>query len=114
MELKPKKPFIAVVLTVAIVGGRVLADSIDRLVPQLANAQEDKEFVKGGGKENEDDVPSNSNGISQRLAHFVPMSPISNSPGNQLKVLLDYAVGESSPLIEQPIMEVYAPNGTLL
>jgi hypothetical protein len=90
----------------------------------LANAQEDKEFVKGGeisneeqGKENEDDVPSNSNGISQRLAHFVPMSPISNSPGNQLKVLLDYAVGESSPLIEEPIsavMEVYAPNGTLL
>jgi len=45
------------------------------------------------------------------------MSPISNSPGNQLKVLLDYAVGESSPLIEEPIsavMEVYAPNGTLL
>jgi hypothetical protein len=90
----------------------------------LANAQEDKEFVKGGeisneeqGKENEDDVPNNSNGISQRLAHFVPMSPISNSPGNQLKVLLDYAVGESSPLIEEPIsavMEVYAPNGTLL
>ena len=80
--------------------------------------------MKGGeisneeqGKENEDDVPSNSNGISQRLAHFVPMSPISNSPGNQLKVLLDYAVGESSPLIEEPIsavMEVYAPNGTLL
>jgi hypothetical protein len=90
----------------------------------LANAQEDKEFVKGGeisneeqGKENEDDVPNNSNGISQRLAHFVPMSPISNSPGNQLKVLLDSAVGESSPLIEEPIsavMEVYAPNGTLL
>ena len=90
----------------------------------MANAQEDKEFVKGGeisneeqGKENEDDVPNNSNGISQRLAHFVPMSPISNSPGNQLKVLLDYAVGESSPLIEEPIsavMEVYAPNGTLL
>jgi hypothetical protein len=90
----------------------------------LANAQEDKEFVKGGeisneeqGKENEDDVPNYSNGISQRLAHFVPMSPISNSPGNQLKVLLDSAVGESSPLIEEPIsavMEVYAPNGTLL
>jgi len=45
------------------------------------------------------------------------MSPVSNSPGNQLKILLDYAVDESSPILEEAVsavMEVYAPNGTLL
>lgn len=121
-----QKPLIAVVLTVAIIAGLISVYSIDRLIPQAANAQEDREFVSAEeisneeqGKENENGVQSNPNGISQRLeyAHFIPMSPVSNSPGNQLKILLDYAVDKSSPIIEEPIsavMEVYASNGTLL
>ena len=58
------------------------------------------------------------NSISQSLnySHFVPLSPISNSPGNQVKLLLDYNVTESS-LIDNPInaiMEVYAANQSLI
>ena len=58
------------------------------------------------------------NSISQAInySHFVPLSPISNSPGNQVKLLLDYNVTESS-LIDNPInaiMEVYAANQSLV
>ncbi len=58
------------------------------------------------------------NSISQSLSysHFVPLSPISNSPGNQVKLLLDYNVTESS-IIDKPInaiMEVYAANQSLI
>jgi hypothetical protein len=64
-------------------------------------------------------VPKYSpNSISQTLnySHYVPLSPISNSPGNQVKLLLDYKVQESS-LIDHPInaiMEVYAANHSLI
>ena len=58
------------------------------------------------------------NSISQSLnyTHFVPLSPISNSPGNQVKLLLDYNVTESS-ILDNPInaiMEVYAANQSLI
>lgn len=58
------------------------------------------------------------NSISQSLnySHFVPLSPISNSPGNQVKLLLDYNVTESS-ILDNPInaiMEVYAANQSLI
>lgn len=58
------------------------------------------------------------NSISQTLnySHFVPLSPLSNSPGNQVKLLLNYNVTESS-LIDNPInaiMEVYAANQSLV
>jgi hypothetical protein len=64
-------------------------------------------------------VPKYSpNSISQTLnySHYVPLSPISDSPGNQVKLLLDYKVQESS-LIDHPInaiMEVYAANHSLV
>ena len=56
--------------------------------------------------------------LSQTLnySHFVPLSPLSNSPGNQVKLLLNYNVTESS-LIDNPInaiMEVYAANQSLV
>ena len=58
------------------------------------------------------------NSISQTLnySHFVPLSPLSNSPGNQVKLLLDYNVTESS-LIDNPInaiLHVYATNQSLV
>jgi hypothetical protein len=58
------------------------------------------------------------NSLSQSLnySHFVPLSPIYNSPGNQVKLLLDYNVTESS-MIDNPInaiMEVYAANQSLI
>jgi len=56
--------------------------------------------------------------VTQTLnySHFVPLSPLSNSPGNQVKLLLTYNVTESS-LIDNPInaiMEVYAANQSLV
>jgi hypothetical protein len=58
------------------------------------------------------------NSVSQTLnySHFVPLSPISNSPGNQVKLLLNYNVTQSS-LIDNPInaiLEVYAANQSLI
>ena len=58
------------------------------------------------------------NSISQAInySHFIPLSPLSNSPGNQVKLLLNYNVTESS-LIDNPInaiMEVYAANQSLI
>lgn len=104
------------------------AFSLENLITENANAQEDKKDLteeeqssNAADEEiaNQTEATVGPNGISQRLeyAHFVPMSPVSNSPGNQLKILLDYTVDESSPLLEEPIsavMEVYAENGTLL
>ncbi len=57
----------------------------------------------------------NSNSVSQRLdyAHFVPLT---NGPGNQVKMLLKYSSLDPS-LTDAPInavMEVYAANQTLL
>jgi hypothetical protein len=53
--------------------------------------------------------------ISQELdyAHFIPLT---NSPGNQVKLLLNYTVDDSS-LIDTPvnaIMEVYSANQSLI
>ena len=62
---------------------------------------------------------SGLNGIFLRLdkAHFIPLSPISDSPGNQVKMLLDYTIEDPAALADDPVsavMEVYAENQTLL
>jgi hypothetical protein len=59
------------------------------------------------------------NGLSLGLdrAHFIPLSPLSDSPGNQVKMLLGYSVQNSSTLLNDSVnavMEVYASNQTLL
>jgi hypothetical protein len=62
---------------------------------------------------------TNPNGLSLKLerAHFIPLSPLSDSPGNQIKMLLDYTIENSSSLAHDSVsavMEVYAENQTLL
>ena len=50
-------------------------------------------------------------------AHFIPISPLSDSPGNQVKMLLDYTIDDPSAHTDDTvsaIMEVYAENQTLL
>lgn len=79
---------------------------------EVIDEQQATEQPAGGGA-------ADSNGLSIRLdrAHFIPLSPLSNSPGNQVKMLLGYDVDESSPLLDDAIsavMEVYASNQTLL
>jgi hypothetical protein len=55
--------------------------------------------------------------LSLDRAHYIPLSPLSDSPGNQVKMLLDYAIDDPSALAEDTVsavMEVYAENQTLL
>jgi hypothetical protein len=77
------------------------------------------------GKPNQNQIDQSAapatgpDGISLRLdkAHFIPLSPISDSPGNQVKMLLDYTIEDPSAFADHPVsavMEVYAENQTLL
>jgi hypothetical protein len=71
-------------------------------------------------QQNQRDRSAPPNGISMKLdtAHFIPLSPLSDSPGNQVKMVLDYNIEESSPILNDnasAVMEVYsAANQTLL
>jgi hypothetical protein len=76
---------------------------------QLGAAQEAERVAAGS------EPHYSSNSVSQRLdyAHFVPLT---NSPGNQVKLLLNYSSLDPS-MTNAPInavMEVYAANQTLL
>lgn len=55
--------------------------------------------------------------LSLDRAHYIPLSPLSDSPGNQVKMLLGYSVQDPSAVADDTIsavMEVYAENQTLL
>jgi hypothetical protein len=80
------------------------------------------EKLQGGLNQNQSDqsaAAANPNGLTLSLdrAHYIPLSPLSDSPGNQVKMLLDYSVQDPSALAEDmvsAVMEVYAENQTLL
>ena len=52
-------------------------------------------------QQNQRDWSAAPNGISMKLdkAHYIPLSPLSDSPGNQVKMVLDYNIEESSPIL---------------
>ena len=55
--------------------------------------------------------------LSLDRVHYIPLSPLSDSPGNQVKMLLGYSVQDPSVVADDTIsavMEVYAENQTLL
>lgn len=98
---------------------------------QLVDAEETREDLRAAiveeklqkvvnhNQSNQSDVASSSNGLTLRLdrAHFIPLSPLSDSPGNQVKMTLGYSVQNSSTLLNDKVnavMEVYASNQTLL
>ena len=98
-----------------------LENSADLREGQRAAALEEE--LLGKSNQNQSDqsaaAASGPNGISLRLdkAHFIPLSPISDSPGNQVKMLLDYTIEDPSAFADHPVsavMEVYAENHTLL
>jgi hypothetical protein len=83
----------------------------------------EEEFSSEQGQDQDDKeaaTATGSNGLSLILerAHFIPLSPLSDSPGNQVKMLLDYNIDDPSALADDStvsaIMEVYAENQTLL
>jgi hypothetical protein len=124
-------PRTSIAVAVTIVTLMILGSSALSMIQQTVAGQVDtiqpeqeKEYVSSservGGQEaqraaaaSEPDYSSNS--VSQRLdyAHFVPLT---NSPGNQVKLLLNYSSLDPS-MTDAPInavMEVYAANQTLL
>ena len=80
------------------------------------------EKLQGGLNQNQSDQSAaapNPNGLTLSLdrAHYIPLSPLSDSPGNQVKMMLDYSVQDPSALADDTVsavMEVYAENQTLL
>jgi hypothetical protein len=124
-------PRTSIAVAVTIVALMILGSSALSLIQHTVAGQVDtiqpeqeKEYVSSServaGQEtqraaaaSEPDYSSNS--VSQRLdyAHFVPLT---NSPGNQVKLLLNYSSLDPS-MTDAPInavMEVYAANQTLL
>ena len=82
-----------------------------------------EELQGGGVNQNQSDqsaaAATNADGLTLTLdrAHFVPLSPLSDSPGNQVKMLLGYSLQNSTALSNDnvnAVMEVYAANQTLL
>ena len=124
-------PRTSIAVAVTIVALMILGSSALSMIQQAVAGQVDtiqpeqeEEYVSSServaGQEaqraaaaSEPDYSSNS--VSQRLdyAHFVPLT---NSPGNQVKLLLNYSSLDPS-MTDAPInavMEVYAANQTLL
>jgi hypothetical protein len=71
---------------------------------QLVDAEETREDLRAAiveeklqkvvyqNQSNQSDAASSSNGLTLILdrAHFIPLSPLSDSPGNQAKMMLGY------------------------
>jgi hypothetical protein len=98
----------------------VIGESDHRFLPESAKAQvEEGDAQERVAKEqgSTDQSSADSNGLSLRLdrAHFIPLSPLSDSLEASLLGFLGYDVDESSPLLDDTIsaiMEVYASNQT--
>ena len=75
------------------------------------------ELQAGQNQDQSDSVSPNGIALRIERAHYIPLSPLSDSPGNQVKMLLDYFVQNSSALTGDKVnavMEVYASNQSLL
>src|SRR5919106_383589 len=130
------KPFITcsllLILTLGV--GELMGTSLSS--NEIANAQlEDTEEIREEqrartieeefpGQDQDDKEAGTTTGshelsLTLKRAHFIPLSPLSDSPGNQIKMLLDYTIEDPSVLADDDttvsaIMEVYAENQTLL
>ena len=115
----------------AILGGSnyILYNTVNAQLVDAEELREDlkaaivDEVLEGGVNQNQSNqsaaATSSPNGLSLGLdrAHYIPLSPLSDSPGNQVKVLLGYSVQNSSTFLDDrvnAVMEVYAANQTLL
>ncbi|MGH9982354.1 MAG: hypothetical protein ACRD8W_00165 [Nitrososphaeraceae archaeon] len=101
---------LSVVVVLAVLAVSVYTVGSEHVIPNLVNAQEQQQ--KEPVAENVTLTPKyTTDGISQKLnyAHFVPVGPLSNSIGNQVKLLINYTVDEPSLSNQQvnAIMEVY-------
>ena len=123
-------PRTSIAVAVTIVALMILGSSAFSMIQQTVAGQVDtilpeqeKEYVSSSERVAEQEAQRaaasepdySNNSVSQRLdyAHFVPLT---NGPGNQVKLLLNYSSLDPS-MTDAPInavMEVYAANQTLL
>jgi hypothetical protein len=132
MRKAPPTIFFAILWIALGVAATITTGGSNQILYTVANAQvEDREGLREeqkaalvedelqtGQSQNQSDIVS-PNGITLNIdrAHYIPLSPLSDSPGNQVKMLLDYSMQDSSPLLGDKVnavMEVYASNQTLL
>jgi hypothetical protein len=132
MRKAPPTIFFAILWIALGVAATITTGGSNQILYTVANAQvEDREGLREeqkaalvedelqtGQSQNQSDIVS-PNGITLNIdrAHYIPLSPLSDSPGNQVKMLLDYSMQDSSPLLGDKVnavMEVYAANQTLL
>jgi hypothetical protein len=108
-------------IPILIVANAQLEDTEELREEQRAREIEEEFSSKQG--QNQDDkeaaiTGSNELSLTLERAHFIPLSPLSDSPGNQVKMLLDYTIDDPSALADDTtvsaIMEVYVENQTLL
>jgi len=122
--------FVACSTLLITLGVATIMEGSNHLLYQIANAQlEDSEDLREEQRtaaleeelqsepnKNQSDQSAASlspNGLSLRLdrAHYIPLSPLSDSPGNQVKMMLDYTIEDPSALADpkvSAVMEVYA------
>lgn len=121
----------SVAIAITVVALMILSHTAPSMIQQTVAGQaattqleQEREYVSSSEREaaqeaerdaGTSELEYSSNSVSQRLdyAHFVPLT---NSPGNQVKLLLNYSSLDPS-MTNAPInavMEVYAANQTLL
>jgi hypothetical protein len=122
---------VAIAVTVVVVVLTILGPTAPSLIQQSVAGQlastppeQEREYMSSSERlaaheaeraaaASEPDYSTNSVSQSLDYAHFVPLT---NSPGNQVKLLLNYSSLDPS-MANAPVnavMEVYAPNQTLL
>lgn len=127
MMASSHKSYFALTVTIVvlmILGSTALHRIQQTVVGQVDLPQQEQEYVSSSQQTAAQEAEStgavsgpvySSDSVSQTLyfAHFVPLT---NSPGNQVKLLLNYSSLDPS-MINTPInavMEIYAANQTLL
>ena len=79
--------------------------------------EKELETEQGQGQSGNAETGSKEFSLTLDRAHFIPLSPLSDSPGNQIKMMLHYSVLNPSASKDNTInavMEEYAANQTLL
>ena len=96
-------------------------EDIEELREEQRAREIEEEFSSEQGQDQDDKeattTGSNELSLTLKQAHFIPLSPLSDSAGNQVKILLDYTIDDPSALAYDTvsaIMEMYAENQTLL
>jgi hypothetical protein len=96
-----------------------LEEEVEELREEERAGAEEKELKTKQEQHQRDEaalaIGSNEFTLTLDRAHFIPLSPLSDSPGNQVKMLLHYSAPHPSASSKGTVnaaMEVYTANQT--